>query len=771
MNVKGIAFWKPNDSIRPIGVMCALDKVREAYTHRKLKAAKGRLSNQFGYNTPHGCSRAGALLQATVELDDTAAVIIWDVKNAFNSVERSNVLETIQADPATRHLAPMFLATYNCITEDKVHLQPGPDTQLSSEELKVTAQRGVVQGGSTSTDYFNIALQPALCKMNSDAGCYTETETIAVHDDMATTITANEAAGDLHERLRAIVEATTQHLADLGLEINQEKLLIWDPHGIFDNTDDNVFRLNTVKEAKFAGWPLELHAENNPHGVTVTQLKEVSDDLAHRVSAIQELLRVRDGRDLAMRLIRVGAASMVTHLLRQTPYNLTAQFAEDTHATLMNAIARIMDVDISQITDDNELLITLSTSLGGLGVGDLRKIRHAAKLGMMADLHNANTVYSPSQHATMNQWLAAQDQHQTQPALDAANYLLEQAQHARIERQDLLSMKSKAQKQISLKLLKAKVSSFINECPTNATIVQKVHQIRDNNLPNGKTKTQLSKEINQDNRKMDTTATLLCNQQIGSADILNIHVAGEEGLPNKEFARVLQSRTNTITWDDDHDSPPCPACRPSKTDGRTVCTFAHAAGCPSVTAGTSSCRHNTIVKALAGQLGRSGYSVAIEPPNDGTLQGQQRVDLTFNRVEDMILTAADVTTVITKSDQRKTIINGKLNAPLEQADKDKRKKYEHQLQANGINFTPLSTSYNGGISAPFLLLIKQASRRRAKRHHPDEGYSATYFANITRRRIAVAIAMSTGISTSTVLDLIQDPGRAWHTSDVPLVLH
>ena len=49
------------------------------------------------------------------------------------------------------------------------------------------------------------------------------------------------------------------------------------------------------------------------------QLKEVSDDLAHRVRAIQELLRERDGRDLAMRLVRVGAASMVTHLLRQTP--------------------------------------------------------------------------------------------------------------------------------------------------------------------------------------------------------------------------------------------------------------------------------------------------------------------------------------------------------------------------------------------------------------------------------------------------------------------
>ncbi|EDQ86929.1 uncharacterized protein MONBRDRAFT_10413 [Monosiga brevicollis MX1] len=172
-------------------------------------------------------------------------------------------------------------------------------------------------------------------------------------------------------------------------------------------------------------------------------------------------------------------------------------------------------------------------------------------------------------------------------------------------------------------------------------------------------------------------------------------------------------------------------------------------------------RHSAITNALAQKLASSGFSVAVEPPYNGTLAGQQRLDLTFQHPDESRRTGADVTTTTVQSEDCAAILRDTVARPVQRAERVKRTKYETQLKARGMDFIPLATTSNGGLSDAFLLLIKQASRRRARRHHPDEGYSPTHFALQLRRCIAVAIATSTACYINAILDRTDPAVSAW----------
>eukprot|EP00730_Choanoeca_flexa_P009336 TRINITY_DN12631_c1_g2_i11.p1 TRINITY_DN12631_c1_g2~~TRINITY_DN12631_c1_g2_i11.p1 ORF type:complete len:246 (+),score=16.67 TRINITY_DN12631_c1_g2_i11:755-1492(+) len=223
--------------------------------------------------------------------------------------------------------------------------------------------------------------------------------------------------------------------------------------------------------------------------------------------------------------------------------------------------------------------------------------------------------------------------------------------------------------------------------------------------------------------------------------INDVRIAGEKGVKNDVFKTILQQRTNTTTWTDSDTGKAiqCPLCETDPSIKQfTKLTFAHAAACKHVT-GLNHTRHNTIVNATAEELSRSGYSVAVEPPNDGTLQGQQRLDLTFQHMTDPKRTGADVTTTTIMKTDENAILTGKIKRPLERASKKKQTKYSQQLTANDMLFLPLATTSNGGLSDQFRTLIKVASIHRARRYHPDEGYDSRTFALSLRRRIATAI--------------------------------
>jgi hypothetical protein len=119
---RGVALSKPDGRVRPIAVgeslLLLVSKILVYKSKKEIVAALHPLD--FGYGKPAGAEAAIHAARALLDADPTRVIIKCDVQNAYNSIERSALLETAaEMAPALLPLADlMYRKPFNVLFED-----------------------------------------------------------------------------------------------------------------------------------------------------------------------------------------------------------------------------------------------------------------------------------------------------------------------------------------------------------------------------------------------------------------------------------------------------------------------------------------------------------------------------------------------------------------------------------------------------------------------------------------------------------------------------
>lgn len=746
LNLKRIAFAKENsDSIRPIGILCTLDKLVDTHFNVKLTSSLKNLPNQFAVCRAHGTSLMHAAINASVTTNNGAA-IFWDVSNAFNSIDRHKIYEALLRNRNIHHLAPWFWARYTNRTRLQVHLHPTATAHdLQDDSLRVDFQTGTIQGSPSSSTLFCIGLQMALDQMNSADPVFQQTSTRAFADDMATVI----PAGLSQARLEAMVTKVEQHLGQLGLTINKDKLIMWDPHNQY-NAVAQQLNMPRQTQCTLLGGALELDPTSED-SLTYDTLDKAGAKLQRLVTESKKLLRLTDGSSLLHRLARHCFASTCTFHFRTAHYSCTENYALTAEDALKDTIATLVQRPHDQLENWNIILATLPTRFSGLGLHSPVLTRPAAKLGSVSDIYNSTDAFTQHDNQLIQQWLL-DNNGEIEQALGDYNDQVHADSHKTLSQ--VLDCTFKAQNNLTLNMQQYQFDNLVQQAADESRINEARARINPTSMDNQDANTLLAHETQYLNRVMEqqAMAQAVSNQRTGASDIFNLHLEDTPGLDNKTYQTILRNRIG-ITPGEVTTPQNCAACY-NRSQKRHVLTPCHAAGCPSLAGTLANHRHNRATDVLYQHMLAAGYTVLKEQPvviDD--INDMRRTDLSYRHSSssDPSMRHGDfTTTIIYKTEYSKILRQRNSYISLERVENQKRKKYRDVR-----NFTPLATTMNGALGKELQQLIKEIAAKRMERTHPDSGHTQLSLQQDMRYQISRAIAFATARSMNQVFELAE----------------
>jgi hypothetical protein len=338
---------KKGDGVRPIAVgdtlrrlvaKCALEGVIEQVVRLLVPL-------QVGVQV----ANAAELLARRIRLwakhaPSGSALLQLDLKNAFNSVLRTNMLSCVkQFAPA---LLPFAFACYNHAT------------CLFGDGFTLHSTRGVQQGDVIGPALFALAIHPVVLKLN----------TISL-DLQEWYLDDGDLCGGLAE-LQEAFDVAKVEFQKIGLTVNAEKSKLFLPN-------DDVVPLET-----FVGVP-RIAASSGVEvlGVPIGHETFIVNTLLKKLAELEFLLSrlaLLESSLAKFLLLRAClGACRVVFLLRTVPFALGKQLADQSAALVRKSLEALLQTPLDDVQFGLACLRTLS---GGLGIQDPRRVHGPAFL-------------------------------------------------------------------------------------------------------------------------------------------------------------------------------------------------------------------------------------------------------------------------------------------------------------------------------------------------------------------------------------------------------
>ena len=324
--------------LRPIGVGEVLRRIAGKVVMSVIKGdvQKSVGSLQVCAGQAGGCEAAIHAMHTIFEESENDAVLLIDAANAFNSINRSTMLENIR-----RSCPIAYVYAFNCYaTQARLFVVGG-------KEIK--SREGTTQGDPPSMAFYALGLMPLLWSLSDSAR---EDKQVAYADDL----TGGGKLRHLRSWLDTIVERgpSSGYYAEPSkswLIVKEEKLE--EARSIFDGTSVNI----TTSGKKHLGAVI---------GHTDYKREFVNNLVKEWVDQIQTLSEIARYEPHAA---YTAFTSCLRH--RYTSYMRTipqiSDYLEPLEKAIRNSLIPAL-TDGRSVTDDERMLLSLPARLGGMGL-------------------------------------------------------------------------------------------------------------------------------------------------------------------------------------------------------------------------------------------------------------------------------------------------------------------------------------------------------------------------------------------------------------------
>ena len=306
---KAVALYKTEDldAVRPLGLKHPLIK-----TFHKLVINQSRVELQDYLEpqqvalSPAGAAKLVMSVREQLEVRRDFICLKLDLKNAYNEISRTSIIEAFEAEPSLRHLASFYGVTL----APKMGLETGGKVFGRSEE-------GEGQGDPKASAGFCTGLQPSLVQL--DAACRAgEGSAIAGADD----IYAVGPSEVLLPAMTAFKDELWQR-CHLQLQLDKSSLFCWEgdlPAG----TPEHLQLAGEVVNGRFLRGFLCYGCPVGEDEYVTTMLKRIAEErLLRRCSPISR----RCGQSFAPALLialTTGANLSTQHCVNQLRHTWTS---------------------------------------------------------------------------------------------------------------------------------------------------------------------------------------------------------------------------------------------------------------------------------------------------------------------------------------------------------------------------------------------------------------------------------------------------------------
>jgi hypothetical protein len=339
--------------VRPIAVGEAWTRLAGTLALDRCLAA---LQQRFGEVqlalTQGGAEKGIHLARAAMRRGETCVTL--DAKNAFNSLKRQAIANTLQADPILAPLVPLFRTLYGAWS---ILRRPSGET--------IWSKSGVRQGDSAGPALFAATTFPALCRVRA---AFPSVRIVAYLDD----VTLLSADG---EALVGASKALASEFRALGLELAAEKCHVCGP---LANPVAAACGFRPVTIIRVLG------AFLGPDSTTDLQSAELLATASKQSTLLKRLACLSD--EEAFALLRVCVVPRFVFAARVHPPEVSSAAVKAFDSSVRAELERLLNTPIP----DGSLACALSglaIADGGLGVRRIAPMAaeaYAASLGGMA---------------------------------------------------------------------------------------------------------------------------------------------------------------------------------------------------------------------------------------------------------------------------------------------------------------------------------------------------------------------------------------------------
>jgi len=335
---------------------------------------------QLGCNTPGGVEAIANIIRSYLALHPERAALQGDIKNAFNQISRSRILELGQHLP---QIAPLLHLLYCKPGGNKVVYR----AHDGSEPLTLHATMGTTQGGVEAGMAYNFAHRPAVAN------------TLAAHPTLTCTALHDDTYMMDHPLpLLTAMNTYKAELAKLGetLQLNKCKLLLGPQVPAADMpaimAQAAALGVQIVDGFTAGGIPVGTVAHVEKALTTIfTEADDTMGLLRRAIASISQAPSATSIQGIYKILRWCMAPAKVNHLLRGLPANALKHHIAKYDQGIFQLLTQLLNLTPSPALDTNTLEGTLlldkchlPAKLGGLGLGSAVKTADAARRGNLA---------------------------------------------------------------------------------------------------------------------------------------------------------------------------------------------------------------------------------------------------------------------------------------------------------------------------------------------------------------------------------------------------
>ena len=374
------AFNKVTGGVRPIAVGLTL---RRMTTKALIKPGSETIGeylrpHQLGYGTKGGCEAAVHSVRQLVDHSSERLVFIkLDIKNAFNSIQRSHILHEVSTNMP--NLYKFFYSAYS------------KASALFFDTHIIESKTGVQQGDPGAPALFSVGIQRAVQGIKSRFNTW--------YLDDASLI-------DNHQTVLADIRTLVPELRRLGLEVNSGKCEI-----IFLNINDRDeilrefrsvlpdLRVVELRDASLLGAPLSPE-----------QLVCSMNSKTQVLRLMAERLKTIDPHQAIVLLKSAFSLPKILYTLRSSPAYKNMNILREWDSVLRSALSDIANV---ALPEESWTQASLPVDLGGLG---LRRAEDIALPAFLSSISASSPlvriiltpldVAEPGNEDALEEWIA-----------------------------------------------------------------------------------------------------------------------------------------------------------------------------------------------------------------------------------------------------------------------------------------------------------------------------------------------------------------------------